>query len=300
MHFVFPFESAQDGDGVLHRRLADEHRLEPPLQRRVFLDVLAVFAERSGADAVQLAPRQCGFQHVGGVHRALRRTRSHEGVHLVDEQDDLAFAVIDFLEHRFQPVLEFTAVLGARHQLAKIQHEDALVLEAFGHVPPVDALGQPFDDGGFAHAGFADEHRVVLGSARQNLNDAPDLLVPAHHRIQLVRTGLFREIDAEFLQHLIFRFGILVRDALAAAYRHQRLEQNVPCQPVCLEDFPGRGARVLSYRKQNVLRAHKLVFHLTGFVERLVQNLFEARSQIHLGRPAAHLRIAFAFGVEIL
>ena len=40
--FVPLLEAAQDADRVLHRRLVHVHRLEPPFQRGVLLDVLAV------------------------------------------------------------------------------------------------------------------------------------------------------------------------------------------------------------------------------------------------------------------
>ena len=46
-----------------------------------------------------------------------------------------------------------------------------LVLEPLGHVAANDALGQPFDDGGLAHARLADQHGVVLGAPRQDLDD---------------------------------------------------------------------------------------------------------------------------------
>ena len=50
VHLVAVLEAAQDADGVLDRRLADQHLLEAPLQRGVLLDVLAVLVERGGAD----------------------------------------------------------------------------------------------------------------------------------------------------------------------------------------------------------------------------------------------------------
>ena len=49
----------------------DQHLLEAALERGVLLDVLAVLVERGGADAVQLAARQRGLEHVAGVDRAL-------------------------------------------------------------------------------------------------------------------------------------------------------------------------------------------------------------------------------------
>ena len=50
VHLVAVLESAQDADGVLDRRLADQHLLEATLQGGVLLDVLAVLVERGGAD----------------------------------------------------------------------------------------------------------------------------------------------------------------------------------------------------------------------------------------------------------
>ena len=69
---------------------SDKHRLEAPRQRRVLLDVLAVFVEGRRADAVQFAARQGRFQHVRGVHRAFRLAGADQRVQFVDEDDDLA------------------------------------------------------------------------------------------------------------------------------------------------------------------------------------------------------------------
>ena len=63
-HLVPLFQPAQDGDGVLHRGFVHHHRLEPPLQGGVLLDVLAVLVQGGGADAVQLAPGQHGLEQV--------------------------------------------------------------------------------------------------------------------------------------------------------------------------------------------------------------------------------------------
>ena len=83
-------QAAQDRDGVLDGRLADEDRLEAALQRGVLFDVLAIFVERGGADAVQLTPGQHRLEHVGGIHGAFGSAGADDGVQLVDEQDDLA------------------------------------------------------------------------------------------------------------------------------------------------------------------------------------------------------------------
>ena len=60
-----------------------------------------------------------------------------------------------------------------------------LSFKPFGHVAAHDALREPFDDRRLADAGLADEHRIVLGAAREHLNDAADLFVAADDRIEL-------------------------------------------------------------------------------------------------------------------
>jgi hypothetical protein len=147
--------------------------------------VLAVFVERGGADAAQFAARELRLHDVRRVRRAFRRARADDGVQLVDEQNDLAFAGGDLLEERLEPVLELAAILRAGDHRAQIHRHEPLVLEGFRHVAADDAPGQALDDGGLAHAGLADEHRIVLGAARQHLHDAADLLVAADDRVDL-------------------------------------------------------------------------------------------------------------------
>src|SRR3546814_17132603 len=100
---VFFLEAAQDRDRVLDRRLADEHRLEAPLQRRILLDVLAIFVERGRADAVQFAAREGGLEEVRRGHRAFGFARPAQRVHLVDEQDAAAVAGLDTTQAAHEP-----------------------------------------------------------------------------------------------------------------------------------------------------------------------------------------------------
>ena len=81
-------QAAQDGDGVLRRRLVDHHRLEPALERRVLLQPLAVLVHGRRADQVQLAAGQHRLEHVARVHGSLGGARAHHRVQLVHEQQD--------------------------------------------------------------------------------------------------------------------------------------------------------------------------------------------------------------------
>ena len=92
-----------------------------------------------------------------------------------------------------------------------------LFLSDSGHVAGDDALGQPFHDGGLAHAGLADEHGVVLGAAGQHLHHAADLLVAADDGVELALARDLREVAPVLLEGLVALLGVGVGHALVAA-----------------------------------------------------------------------------------
>ena len=77
-------------------------------------------------------------------------------------------------KHGFQPFLKFAAEFRARNQRAHIQREQLAVLQAVGHVAAHDALRKSFGNRGFAHAGLADQHGIVLRFARKNADNVSD------------------------------------------------------------------------------------------------------------------------------
>jgi hypothetical protein len=275
VHLVALLEPAQDRDGVLHARLAHEHRLEPPLQRRVLLDVLAVLVQRGRADHAQLAARQRRLQHVSRVRRALRLPRPHDGVKLVDEDDELPLAIGDLLEHRLEPLLELAAELGAREHGTDVQRDQRLVAQSLGHVAADDPLREPLHDRGLADAGLADQHRVVLGPPREHLHHAPDLLVPADHRVQLAAPRALGQVDREALQRLVLRLRRLVRHAVRAANLLQRLQQRLARGALRREQVSRRRALPLRQPEQQVLRGDVLVLEVPGLLLGTVQDLVQ-------------------------
>ncbi len=116
VHFIAFLQSAQNRYGVFHSRLADQHRLEPALQSRIFLDMLLIFVERRCANRAQLASRQRGLEHVGSVHRAFRSACAHQRVQLIDEQNDLPLGFGDLFKDGLQAVFKFPAEFRSRHQ----------------------------------------------------------------------------------------------------------------------------------------------------------------------------------------
>jgi len=136
-------------------------RLESPRQGRVFFDVLAIFIERRRADALNLAARERGLEHVGRVDRAFRATCADERVQFVNEQDDV-LRTAHFVHDGFDAFFELAAVFRPGDHHRQVEHDDSAVVQDFRHVVRNDHLRQPFDDGRLADARFAKENRIVL------------------------------------------------------------------------------------------------------------------------------------------
>ena len=149
--FVAAFDVVQDFDGLGRRCWLDENLLETALQGSVFLDILAVLVQSGGADALQLATCQGGLEHVAGIKRAVGVASAHEGVDLVDEEDDVA-VVAQLVEDAFDAFLKLATVFGAGHDGADVEHDDALAEQGARHAVLHDADGQAFGDGRLAHA----------------------------------------------------------------------------------------------------------------------------------------------------
>src|SRR6056297_1670253 len=217
--FVAFLQPAKNRDGVFHAGLADQHLLESSLERGVLFYVLAVFVQRGGADAVQVAAGQRRLEHVAGVHGPFRLAGADHGVDLVDEQDDAAFLLLQIAEDGLEALLELAAELGPGDKRAHVQRQYALVAQTLGDLAVDDALSQAFDYRGFANAGLADEYRVVLGPALQHLDGAADFLVAADDRIQPRLFGALGQVYGVLVQRLAGVLGVRVVDLFPAANR---------------------------------------------------------------------------------
>ncbi len=234
-----------------------------------------VFVKRGGAHDAQLATGEHGLEHVAGVHATLGLTGAHKRVQFVDEDDVEAFGGGDFLQHRLEALLELTAELGARDEGTEVERDELLVLEPFGHVAAHDALREPFGNGGLAHAGFADEHRIVLGPARQHLNDTADLLVASDDGIELALARAFGEIAREFLQRLVLLLRALVSDLVRAAHELEGVEQRLTVRAGASEQARAVGALGIGEREKQVLGADVLIAQRLGFALGGVDDLRE-------------------------
>ena len=268
-------QAVENGKGFLGGGLAHHHGLEAPLQGRVLLDVLAVFLQGGGADALHLAPGQGGLHDVGSVQAALGLPRAHDGVNFVDEQQDIS-GLAHFLQHGLHPLLKLAPELASGHHGAHVQAEDALAHQHFGDISLHDALGQALHHGAFAHAGLADEDGVVFGAADQNLDDPLNLLLPADDGIKLVLLGGAGQVAGILLQHLAalaaalgFRSALAWVGALGLTLHAQALDQLLPRQSEVHTQLPqdagGHAVLLPQQRQPEMLRAHIGLPHAAGF-----------------------------------
>ena len=167
----------------LHRvrdcRFVYLHGLEPALERGVLLYRLVVFL-------------QCRR----GVHRALCPSRADHRVDLVEEEDHVPRA-LRLVDELLEALLELPAVLRSRDHARHVYRDDALRLHLLRHLAAVYRLREPLYDGGLAHAGLADENGVVLRAAREDLDDAPELLVASDDGVELPLASEVGEVASE-------------------------------------------------------------------------------------------------------
>ena len=198
---VARLERGQDLDRVLDARLLDTDSLEATLEGRVLGEVLAEFLGRGGADNLEGTAREHRLEHGARVDGTLGRTGTDDGVHLVDKQDDVVgFGCL--LDYVLEALLELTAILGARHEARQVERPDVLVHKVLGHVAGCNLLGQTLDYGRLAHAGVAQNERVVLGAARKNFHHTLDFLFTADHRIEFAVARLLRKVGRELLKRI--------------------------------------------------------------------------------------------------
>ena len=260
--FVAVLQAAQDGNRIFNVGLADVDDLEATRQRGVFFDVLAIFVQRGGADGAQIAPGQRRFQHVRGVNGALGGAGANQRVQLVDEENDSAVALFDVLEHGLQTIFKLAAIFCPGQHGRQVERHHAFVFQLLGDIAGDDALRQTFNNGRLAHAGFANQYRIVLGAPRKHLDGAPNLLVAANHGIELSLPGEFGQITRVALQRLILCLRIRVGDRLRSAHCVQRFQDGVMGRTGRGQQVARRVALQLGHRQQQVLRRDILVFEI--------------------------------------
>src|SRR5262249_10622673 len=258
-------DAVNDLDRLLFARRRNLHGLEAPLQRAVLLDRLAIFARRGCADALDLSARKRGLQDVGGVERALGRAGAHQRVQLIDE-DDAVLVLHQLFHDGLHALFKLSSILGARHDQGKIQPKDALSPQERRDIAVGNALGQAFHDGRLAHAGFADQHRIVFGAAAQDLDHALHFAFTADERIQLAVHGGLGQIARELRQQRGFTVGTALGLGLLLRAARQLLTDGAQAQSTLMQNLRGKALLFPQQSQQQMLGTDVLVAEALGFL----------------------------------
>ena len=151
------------------------------------------------------------LQHVGCIEASGCAAGSDDRVELVDEQDHVRIRRY-FVDYVLESLLEISAIFGTCDYGAEIQRYESFAFQHRRDVSVDDLDGDSFHDGGFADSGITDEHRIVLPSASENLDDTLYLVLSSHERIQSSFTCSLCYVVAELFERgclLLLLFGYL-------------------------------------------------------------------------------------------
>ena len=236
---------------------------------------------------MQLAPGQHGLEHISGIHASFRLTCPHNGMQLIYEKYNLAFAVLHVLKHGLQTLLKLASVFRARHQRAHIQCENLLILQSLGHIAAHNSLGKALHNSRLAHAGFTDKDRIVLALSGKDTDNVTDLRIPADYRIKLLVPRLLHQVLAVLLQRIIGSLRIVAGYPLVAPHCGKRLQKPFPGNAVFGPDSLDFLIGMLDHTQEKMLHGNIFVSHLPGFILCGGKHLIQIPSHINLS--ALHL-----------
>ena len=253
-----------------------------------------MLVEGGGADAVQFAASEHWLEHIAGIGRPLGLAGADDSVQFVNKEQDPPLAIADLVEYGLEPFLEFAAVLGPGHQRAHIEREYRAVAQPLGHIASHNTLRQPLDDSGLAHAGLADQHRVVLGLTRENAHHAAYFLIAADHWVELVGPGAGHQVGPVFFQRLVHRLGRRALHPLATAHNGQCLQKAVAGDARPVQGAAGGGVLPLCDKRQRqmlsrnvfIVQTRRLLF---GLEQYLLQPLGRVDFGARYSRSPVHL-----------
>ena len=104
-------------------------------------------------------------------------------VDTVQEEQNLAIAGNNLLHNTLQSLLKLSLILRTSNQRAHIERENQLRLQILGHVAIHHTVGDTLGNGGLSDTRLAHENRVILGSARENLQHTASLLITTDYGV---------------------------------------------------------------------------------------------------------------------
>ena len=163
-------------------RFPDLHRLKSPGQGAVPTDIFLVFLGRGRSHQLQLSPRQCRLEHIGGIDGALCSAGAGNGMQFIDKQHHIP-GIADLLQGCPHPFLELSPILGAGHHARYIQGNQPFTAECRRYFAGSHTHSKLLDDGRFSHTGGAQQHRIALLPSGKNADHPLCFSLTPHDRI---------------------------------------------------------------------------------------------------------------------
>ena len=259
----------------------DVDRLEAPHQGAVLLDVLVVVPRGGGADALDLAPGKRGLEDVRRVEGALGGTGADQRVDLVDE-DDHVIGRRQLGDDSLEPLFELAAVLRAGHHQRQVQGEKALLEQRRRHLAVDDPGGEPLDDGSLAHAGLAEQHRIVLAAPREYLDHPLELGLATDQRVEDPPLGHLGQVSGELVEE--GRLLLLRGQGAPLVDVHRVLADGVQAHAPIGKKARGGAVFQPQQAQQDVLGADVGVHQALGFLFGVLEDLVRFRAERDLDR----------------
>ena len=187
-------------------------------------------------------------------------------MNFVDEEQYLALAGGHLLHDGLQTLLELTLVLGPGDQGAHVERIDHLRAQVLRHIPVHDPVSDTLCNGRLTHTGFSDQHRIVFGTARKNLQYTANLLVAADDRIELAAAGHLVQIDRILAQGIELLRRRLRIDGRPLAEHPNRLEQLLFSRPGAFQQIGG-STPLGDQSQQQMLNRSVLVPEILGKID---------------------------------
>ena len=287
-------EALEDLVGIVGAGLENVDLLKAAAQGLILVENAAILLERRRADTAQFARGQQRLEQVAGVHHPPgSRAGADNRVNFVDEQHR-AVATLEFRQQAFETLLEIAAIFGAGQQRAQVQRVHHGLLQHTRHRLVFDELGQALGNRCFAHPALADQQRVVLAPARQDLNNALDLRSAADQGIDTPGTRFLIEIGGEGVQRILgvffaggFRwrgFALFAGGALALVDLGDAVGDEVDHvqagYALRLEEVDGLGFLLRENRHQHIGAAHLALAGTLNVENGALQDALKAESRL--------------------
>jgi len=124
----------------------------------------------------------------------------------INKQNDRLYRGANRIQNLAQSIFKLAFNTSTGLQQPHIQQQNTNVFDGRWHITFRNADRQTFNHSGLTNTGFARQDGVVLTAAHQGINDLPDFLFAADHRIQLTFFCLGCHVRAVSIKGFISRF----------------------------------------------------------------------------------------------